>query len=79
MESEQNNNNVIVLDLCETDKGSMMKKVKSDTTTNQCSWDDINNISLNNQIYYAELCNNLFVKFKKEYVKNNQEKKRQRH
>ena len=78
MESEQNDNNVIVLDLCETDKGSIMKKEQSSTITNSYSWDDINSISLNNQnddnVYYAKLCNNLFVKFKKKYVKNNQEK-----
>ena len=77
MESEQNNNKVIVLDLCETDKGSIMKKVKRDTITNSCSWDDINNIQNNkndDNVCYAELCKNLFVKFKKEYVKNNQGK-----
>ena len=82
MESKQNDNNVIVLDLCETDKGetdkgSIMKKVKSNTIINPCSWDGVNNIQ-NNQndddVYYAKLCENLFVKFKKEYVKNNQEK-----
>ena len=57
MESEQNDNNVIVLDLCETDKGSIMKKEQSSTITNSYSWDDINSISLNNQnddnVYYA--------------------------
>ena len=83
MESKQNDNNVIVLDLCETDKGktdkgSIMEKVTSSTITNFCSWDDINGISLNNQnndsVYYAKLCENLFVKFKKKYVKNNKEK-----
>ena len=77
MESEQNNNNVIVLDLCETGEGSIMKKVKKSTTTKPCSWDNINNIQNNkndDNVYYAELCENLFVKFKKEYVKNNQEK-----
>ena len=47
MESEQNDNNVIVLDLCETDKGSIMKKVKSNTITNSCSWDGVNNIQNN--------------------------------
>ena len=77
MKSEQNDNNVIVLDLSTEDKGSIMKKVKSSTVTNSCSWDGVNNIQ-NNQndddVYYAKLCENLFVKFKKEYVKNNQEK-----
>ena len=79
MESEQNDNkdNVIVLDLCETDKGSIMKKEQSSTITNSYSWDDINSISLNNQnddnVYYAKLCNNLFVKFKQGDIKKNTE------
>ncbi|MBQ7552678.1 MAG: hypothetical protein IJT15_04525 [Rickettsiales bacterium] len=78
MESEQNNNKeyVVVYDLCETDKGSIMKKVKSSTITNHCSWDDINNIQ-NNQnddnVYYAELCKNLFVKFTQGDIKKNTE------
>ena len=76
MKSEQNDNNVIVLDLSTEDKGSIMKKVKSSTVTNSCSWDGVNNIQ-NNQndddVYYAKLCNNLFVKFKQGDIKKNTE------
>ena len=49
-----------------------MKKVKSNTIINPCSWDGVNNIQNNqndNNVYYAKLCENLFVKFKKNMLK----------
>ena len=77
MESEQNDNNVIVLDLCETGKGSIMKKVKKSTITNHCLWNNINNIQLDNQdnskTVYVKLYDKCFVKCTQGDIKKNTE------
>ena len=77
MKSDQNDNNVIVLDLCEKGKGSIMKKVKKSTITNHCLWNNINNIQLDNQdnskTVYVKLYDKCFVKCTQGDIKKNTE------